>query len=88
MIRDPETDHRVLFIEVPEAKSGKNRVHIDIRVPDVAAAQEQVESLGGRRAPGYEAGGFLVMADPEGNEFCILPEGPTGMDADGNAHYL
>jgi predicted enzyme related to lactoylglutathione lyase len=78
----------VAFQRSDAAKVGKNRVHVDLRVPDVAAAQSLVESLGGSRAPGYEDGGFLVMADPEGNEFCVLPEGPLGMDEEGNAHYL
>ena len=43
--------------------------------------------LGGSRAPGYEAGGFLVMADPEGNEFCVLPEQGIELDEDGVATY-
>ena len=34
-----------------------------------------MEMLGGRRREQYDDGGFLVMADPEGNEFCVIPEG-------------
>lgn len=49
-------------------KSGKNRMHVDISAPDPAAEQRRIEGLGGRRLEGYEDGGFLVMADPEGNE--------------------
>ena len=62
------------FQKVEETKQGKNRLHIDISGPDVIAIKRKVEALGGRRVEGYEDGGFLVMADPEGNEFCIVPE--------------
>ena len=79
MILDPETRHRVLFIEVPDAKSGKNRVHFDIR-PRSASRDAELEwllSLGatvvgdhrGKYGPGT---GWVTLADPEGNEFCIL----------------
>ena len=43
---------------------------------------------GGRRLPEYASGGFLVMADPEGNEFCVIPDGPLEVDDEGCAHYL
>ncbi|MET9499872.1 VOC family protein [Streptomyces sp. NPDC006552] len=69
-------------------KTGKNRLHLDLETPDPAAEQARIEQLGGRRLPEYDDGGFLVMADPEGNEFCLLPEGPVGLDEDGRAHYL
>jgi hypothetical protein len=49
--------------------------------------QRRVEELGGRRAAGYEAGGFLVMADPEGNEFCLIPDGQFDVDGTGRATY-
>jgi predicted enzyme related to lactoylglutathione lyase len=75
------------FQKVEEPKLGKNRLHIDISGPDVVAIRERVESLGGRRMDGYEDGGFLVMADPEGNEFCIVPEVLT-FDDSGRTNYL
>ncbi|CAM5335592.1 hypothetical protein SGLAM104S_08283 [Streptomyces glaucescens] len=56
--------------------------------PDPPAEQRRVEALGGRRLEEYDAGGFLVMADPEGNEFCIIPEGPFELDDEGRANYL
>lgn len=79
MIQDPETGHRILFIEVPEAKSVKNRVHFDLR-PRAGSRDDEVarvEQLGarivsdqrGRYGPGT---GWVVFADPEGNEFCVL----------------
>ncbi|TLQ47973.1 hypothetical protein FEF34_02925 [Streptomyces marianii] len=36
----------------------------------------------------YASGGFLVMADPEGNEFCVIPPGPFDLDDDGRTDYL
>lgn len=62
------------FQKVEEPKRGKNRVHIDVSGSDVAVIKRKVEDLGGRRVGGYEDGGFLVMADPEGNEFCVVPQ--------------
>ncbi len=75
------------FQRVDEGKLGKNRVHIDVSGPDVEAIERRVEELGGRRLDGYEDGGFLVMADPEGNEFCVVPE-VLDFDDSGRAHYL
>ena len=66
----------LVFQRVPEPKIGKNRVHIDMFVDDLDAGTARVEELGGRwTEPGttVEDGRWLsrVMADPEGNEFCI-----------------
>ena len=79
MIRDPETGHRVLFIEVPDTKQVKNRIHFDLR-PRTGTRDEElarllergateVSDLRGAWGPGS---GWVVLADPEGNEFCIL----------------
>ncbi|MBC9729235.1 VOC family protein [Streptomyces sp. TRM68367] len=76
------------FQKVAEAKVGKNRVHFDVASPDPASEQVRVEKLGGRLLDQYAAGGFLVMADPEGNEFCVIPPGPFEVDDDGYANYL
>jgi len=62
------------FQRVPEAKAGKNRVHLDLVVNDLDASTAEVEALGGRwLEPGTtrELEGFFwrCMADPEGNEF-------------------
>ena len=55
-------------------KRGKNRNHLDLRTPDVESEVERVLALGATRADVGQAGteGFVVLADPEGNEFCIL----------------
>ena len=70
------------FQRVPEAKAGKNRLHLDLVVDDLDEATAEVEKLGGRwLEPGTarELEGFRwrCMADPEGNEFDIdvLPSG-------------
>jgi len=64
------------FQRVPEAKATKNRLHLDVSVADLHAAAVRVEGLGGRRISkdvmtefGYD---WLVMADPEDNEFCLV----------------
>jgi hypothetical protein len=77
---------RLFFQKVPEGKTAKNRVHLDVRAApglEGAARMEQLEqvadqlvALGARRLtrfePGQEmSGGFLVLEDPEGNEFCL-----------------
>ncbi len=66
---------RLLFQIVPEAKSGKNRVHLDVRVgPEASAAKiEQLTGLGATVIGKGEQGGhgWVVLTDPEGNEFCV-----------------
>ena len=67
---------RLVFVEVPESKGEKNRVHLDL-IPSRGSQQDEVlriESLGARIVDdrrGVEPGGWVVMEDPEGNEFCI-----------------
>jgi hypothetical protein len=66
---------RVLFQAVPEGKTGKNRLHLDVRVgPDRREAEvERLVRLGAtelwRGAQGPFA--WVTLADPEGNEFCV-----------------
>ena len=61
---------RLKFNRVPEPKTVKNRMHPDIVVVDLAATVERLVSLGGRVLWTLE--GATVMADPEGNEFCLF----------------
>jgi predicted enzyme related to lactoylglutathione lyase len=76
------------FQRVAETKVGKNRLHLDVSGPDIGALKERVEDLGGHRVDGYDEGGFLVMADPEGNEFCVVPSEPVQFDDEGRTNYL
>jgi predicted enzyme related to lactoylglutathione lyase len=76
------------FQRVNEPKAAKNRLHLDIAVADLMRAKARIERLGGARVHGYESGGFLVMADPEGNEFCLVPVEPFDFDENGRTHYL
>lgn len=64
----------VLLLRVPEEKVGKNRVHLDLRPADQAAEVARLEGLGARRADVGQGPDvtWVVMADPDGNEFCVL----------------
>lgn len=64
----------LLFLRVPEKKSGKNRLHLDLRPLDQAAEVLRLEGLGAQRVDiGQPAdASWVVMADPDGNEFCVL----------------
>ena len=75
-ITDPTGQRpRLLFQVVPEDKEAKNRVHLDLRVADAErpAEIERLEGLGARRIGEGNQGphAWVVMADPEGNEFCV-----------------
>lgn len=65
---------------VPADGLGTNRIHLDLGAVTPATEQARIEALGGRRVDGYENGGFLVMADLEGNQFCVLPAEPFEVD--------
>ena len=60
---------------VPEPKETKNRVHVDLEVDDIEEATRWVRGHGGSRVADHRLGDFhwRVMADPEGNEFCLVP---------------
>ncbi len=58
------------FVNVPEAKSAKNRLHFDLRAPgSVADEVRRLEGLGATVVLGGNE--LVVMQDPEGNEFCV-----------------
>ncbi|MGY1780942.1 VOC family protein [Geodermatophilus sp. SYSU D01036] len=66
---------RVLFQAVPEAKTVKNRVHLDLRVGDERREAEVARLLGMGATELWRASqgpfSWVTMADPEGNEFCV-----------------
>jgi predicted enzyme related to lactoylglutathione lyase len=71
-----ESGPAVLFVRVPDEKAGKNRMHFDLNPDDQAAEVERALSLGATHVEiGQERDPdvtWKVLADPEGNEFCIL----------------
>lgn len=68
-------DPRILFQAVPEAKTVKNRVHLDLRLgdDDAEAVRERLVARGATVLHTGQQGPFswVTMADPEGNEFCV-----------------
>jgi len=71
------TQHELILQGVAEPKTGKNRMHLDIKAPDVDAEVERLVGLGARRVgqPVEEWGErWIVLADPEGNELCVCAE--------------
>ena len=63
----------LLFIRVPETKIVKNRLHVDLRPDDQAVEVARLEALGASQVSvGQGDVSWVVMADPEGNEFCVL----------------
>jgi predicted enzyme related to lactoylglutathione lyase len=63
----------LLFAAVPEAKAVKNRLHLDFRPDDRDSEVGRMLALGATRADvGQGETSWVVLADPEGNEFCIL----------------
>src|SRR5262249_51264912 len=63
----------LLFLKVPEGKAVKNRLHLDLRPADQAAEVARLEALGARQVSvGQGDVSWVVMADPDGNEFDVL----------------
>ncbi len=75
----------LLFLRVPEAKSVKNRLHLDVRPPDGSDQATELARLlahGARRVDiGQGDVPWVVLADPEGNEFCLLRSTPGELRA-------
>ncbi len=84
--REGESGPRLFFQQVPEGKTAKNRVHLDLRkavgleneerMTALEAEAERLVALGATRLERFEPGsglsaGHIVMQDPEGNEFCL-----------------
>ena len=63
----------LLFLKVAEPKTVKNRLHLDLRPKDQVAEVARLEGLGARRVDvGQGDASWVVLADPDGNEFCVL----------------
>jgi predicted enzyme related to lactoylglutathione lyase len=80
---------KLLLQQVDEAKSVKNRMHLDIDAADVEAEADRLTGLGARRMTTdlcrEHGNSWIVMSDPEGNEFCICDGGsPTDPNTAGD----
>ncbi|MBC2905668.1 VOC family protein [Streptomyces cupreus] len=70
---DPDRLPGLVFVPVPEGKTIKNRLHLDFRPDDQEAEVARLLALGARHADvGQGRQPWVVLADPEGNEFCVL----------------
>jgi predicted enzyme related to lactoylglutathione lyase len=72
--RRGDAQPRLVFQPVPEPNPGKVRIHLDVAVDDIDRGMAQVIDLGGRftgERHDYDEGVVVVMADPEGHEFCL-----------------
>jgi predicted enzyme related to lactoylglutathione lyase len=74
-LADPAKAGPGLFVQlVPEPRAGKNRLHIDLFSDDLEGEAARLRALGAtvvQRHPGDD-GGWIVLADPDGNQFCIV----------------
>ncbi|MFI6900751.1 VOC family protein [Nonomuraea sp. NPDC050394] len=73
LVEGPPGAPRMWFVLVPEPKTVKNRVHLDVRAADVEAEGARLRALGAVEVARHE--NWIVLADPEGNEFCLQPAG-------------
>lgn len=76
-LMDPDgVGPRLLFLKVPEHKTAKNRVHLDVHVPDRASHVSQLVAAGATERETLSEFGveWTVMEDPEGNEFCVAAQ--------------
>ena len=65
----------LLFVSVSEPKTAKNRLHLDFRPDDQDLEVDRLLALGASRIDiGQGERSWVVLADPEGNEFCVLGE--------------
>ena len=86
LITSRDRSQLLLFITVPDDKQVKNRVHLDLRPVDRTREQEvdRVLALGASQLADHrrpDGSGWIMLADPEGNEVCILSKDPAGSGA-------
>jgi len=82
LVPDSRSGPKLLLQRVPEDKAGKNRMHLDIEVPQIEHLATRLQGMGAQRLRSdvlAEHGShWILMADPEGNEFCICDGGAGG----------
>jgi predicted enzyme related to lactoylglutathione lyase len=77
LVPTDDTRFRILFLPVPEQKAEKNRLHLDLTTTSIEDQEETVAGLVELGARHIDVGqtpddGHVVLADPEGNEFCVI----------------
>lgn len=74
LARQPRCGVGVAIQRVAAPTPGKNRVHLDLQVRDVAGASARAITLGGKAVARHERDGYRwqIIADPEGNQFCLV----------------
>jgi predicted enzyme related to lactoylglutathione lyase len=79
LLPDGRPGPKLLLQQVPEPKSTKNRMHLDIDAIDIEAEATRLEALGARRVADDQIHehdtNWILMTDPEGNEFCVCDGG-------------
>ncbi len=84
LLADPDGGGvNVLLQRVPEPRTGKNRLHLDLTADDADAAATELERLGATRLRRFDEPGdtWIVLHDPDGNEFCVCQSVPKIPDA-------
>ena len=72
LVEAPGVTPRLFFQRVPEEKVVKNRVHLDLRADDSGAEVDRLVGLGASVVADEPDADFVVLQDPEGNEFCVM----------------
>lgn len=62
----------LIFVRASEPKTARNRLHIELTCDDLAADVERLVDMGARHVDAASLTSSIVLADPEGNEFCVL----------------
>jgi len=82
LLPDGQPGPKLLLQRVAEPKVGKNRMHLDIEVADIEVEAARLEGLGATRVSdgtmSEHGTTWILMADPEGNEFCVCDAGQPG----------
>ncbi len=65
---------RIIVLQVPESKTAKNRLHMEFKSTDLKSDADRIVTLGGTLVAERQFGEtrWIVMQDPEGNEFCLV----------------
>jgi predicted enzyme related to lactoylglutathione lyase len=90
LLPDGRLGPKLLLQQVPEPKTTKNRMHLDIEAADIEAEASRLEALGATRVQDdqiHEHGtAWVLMPDPEGNEFCVCDGGAGTAEAGRISH--